>query len=76
MEQGFLLRFFLLGFPGPQLAAFPSQADLFLKDFKKPRIRPGLLHEVAHAVLHRFHGQSHSGPSGHGHYRRSVLDLP
>ena len=45
------------------------------EDFEQPRVGPGLLHKVAHAELHRFDGQAHRGPSGHGHDRRSVLDF-
>ena len=76
MKQGFFSRpGFFLG-AAAQFAALASQADLLAEDFQKPRVGPGLLHKVAYAKLHGFHGEAHGGPAGHRDDRRSVLDFP
>ena len=76
MEDGFLPRPEFFQRPQARFAALAAQADLLLENFQQPRVGPRLLDKVAHAVLHGFHGQAHGGPSGHGHHRRSIFDLP
>ena len=61
--------------PPPRFTALPAQGDLFFQDFHQPRVAPGLLHEIAYAVLHGRDRQTYGGPSGHGYHRGSIRHL-
>ena len=54
----------------------PRQFGLCADDAQEPRVVPRLLHEIAGAAAHRFHGQLDASPGRHHHHGKSGVDRP
>ena len=54
----------------------PRQFGLCPDDAQEPRVVPRLLHEIAGAAAHRFHGQLDAPPGRHHDHRQSGVDRP
>ena len=55
-------------------ASSSAHRDLRAHGVEQAGVVPRLLHEVAHALAHRRHGQGHGRPRGHHHHRQVRID--